>query len=355
MALAIRPADGARRPGAAALLLLGGSMAVLFPGTGTMPFRWIDAIPAALSSSPSSSSADRHVRWTAGIVALGLPLLLVVPGAVGANITRLPWIAAAPIIIACAPLRRPAALSVVAAAAFWPIGDLVGQLGRPTPSSQAAYYQPLQAAVARQQNLAGAERIGQRIEVVDTANHWGSAYLSGLSLARGWDRQADYAYNPIFYDQDALTAASYESWLNSLAVGWVALPSAPLDYASVAEGQLIQDGLKYLQLTWSTPQWRLYRVLDSAPLVLGAQVTSVDGSGIVLTTTAATTVTTRIRWSPYLSATDPATGRALSTCVTDVGGWVNIVVPQAETLKLASHFDASVRLGGSCTQPATRS
>jgi hypothetical protein len=246
---------------------------------------------------------------------------------------------------------------IVAAVAGWPIGDLVGQLGAAdTPSSQAAYYQPLQSAVAQQQDLAGASAIGQRIEVVDTANHWGSAYLSGMSLARGWDRQADYAYNPIFYDDEALTAASYESWLSSLAVGWVALPSAPLDYASVDEGRLIGHGLKYLQLTWSSPQWRLYRVVDSAPLVQGARVTSVDGSGVVLTTTAATTVTTRIRWSPYLSATDPASGSPLSACVTDVDGWVNIAVPRAESLKLASHFDASVRLGGaSCGQPATRS
>ena len=36
-------------PGAAALLLIGAGMAALFPGTGTMPFRWVDAIPAALS------------------------------------------------------------------------------------------------------------------------------------------------------------------------------------------------------------------------------------------------------------------------------------------------------------------
>ena len=107
-------------------------------------------------------------------------------------------------------------------------------------SAQAAYYQPLQAELESELRAAGPAAVGQRVEVVDTANHWGSAYLSTLSLARGWDRQADHAYNPIFYDDGALTAASYRHWLDSLAVGWVALPAAPLDYASVAEGRLIR-------------------------------------------------------------------------------------------------------------------
>ncbi len=354
--VAVALTDRTRRRCAAAaafsLLLLGGGMAIFFPGTGTMPFRWPDAIPAALGcAAVAIFCSDRVVRLSATIVLIAIPAFLIVPGAVGANITRLAWVGAIPMVVACAPLPRRLLVVAVAALAVWPVGDLVGQLrSSSTSSAQAAFYQPLRVQLQSDQRSAGAAALGQRVEVVDTANHWGSAYLSTMSLARGWDRQADNAYNPIFYSTGALTAESYRRWLDSLAVGWVALPVAPLDYASVAEGQLIRGGLGYLQLTWSTPHWRLYRVLDSQPLVHGAEVRSVDGGGVVLAAAVAGTVTTRIRWSPYLTITSPGTGNDApvpSSCVIDAGGWANIVLPNAKTVKLSSHFDAArVGAGG---------
>jgi hypothetical protein len=348
--------DTRRRCGAVAaagLVALGGGMAILFPGTGTMPFRWIDAIPAGLCcAAVAIFCPNRVVRTAAAIVLVSIPLFLVVPGAVGANITRLAWVCAVPVAVACAPLPRRLLIVVVAALAVWPVGDLVGQLRSSSESSaQAAYYQPLRTRLASELPAAGAAAVGQRIEVVDTANHWGSAYLSTLSLARGWDRQADHAYNPIFYDEGGLTASSYRHWLDSLAVGWVALPAAPLDYASVAEGRLIASGLDYLQLTWSTPQWRLYRVVNSQPLLRGAKVQSVDSGGVVLTTARGGTVMTRIRWSPYLTLSAPGSSASVSSsCVIDAGGWANIVIPQAETVELVSHFDATrlTTSGGGC-------
>jgi hypothetical protein len=349
--LAIVVTDRTRRRaaalGAGSLLLVGTSMALFFPGTGTMPFRWPDAIPAALAcAAVAIFCSNRLVRAASGLMLLAIPLFLVVPGAVGANITRLAWVCAVPVVIACAPLPRRFLIVVAAAVAVWPIGDLAGQLHSAASSSaQAAYYRPLQAELELQQSRAGATAIGQRVEVVDTANHWGSAYLSTVSLARGWDRQADHAYNPIFYDANTLTAATYQRWLNSLAVGWVALPAAPLDYASVAEGSLIRSGLNYLQLAWSTPNWRLYRVVGAQPLLQGAEVRSVDSSGVVLTTAAAEVVRARIRWSPYLTLIDPASGAQVpSSCVLNADGWVNVVVPRALTVELSSHFDASTRL-----------
>jgi hypothetical protein len=115
----------------------------------------------------------------------------VIPGAVGANITRLAWVCAAPIVIACAPLPRRLLILGATAIAIWPVGDLVGQLRSAAGSSaQAAYYEPLRAELTAQQQQAGPSAIGQRVEVVDTADHWGSAYLSAVSLARGWDQLA---------------------------------------------------------------------------------------------------------------------------------------------------------------------
>jgi hypothetical protein len=346
--VAVAIADGTRRRCAVAaaggLLALGGGMAIFFPGTGTMPFRWLDAIPAGLCSAVVAIfCTNRLVRTATAVVLIAIPFFLVVPSAVGANITRLAWVCAVPIVVACAPAPRRLLIVVVAALAAWPVGDLVGQLRSSSGSSaQAAYYQPLRTQLKSELRAAGPAAVGQRVEVVDTANHWGSAYLSTLSLARGWDRQADDAYNPIFYDNGALTAASYLQWLDSLAVGWVALPAAPLDYASVAEGQLIRGGLDYLQLTWSTSQWRLYRVVDSQPLVRGALVRSVDSGGVVLTSPRGGTVSTRIRWSPYLTLSTPGSDTPVSSsCVLDSGGWANIVIPRAETVELSSHFNAT--------------
>ena len=182
------------------------------------------------------------------------------------------------------------------------------------------------------------------MEVVDTANHWGSAYLSSLSLARGWDRQVDRAVNPVFYDDGALTAASYHAWLDQLAVGWVAVPAAPLDYAAVQEAALVRGGLPYLRLTWSSHNWRLYRVQGSTALVKGAQVLSVTDGGVTMQTPAAGAVQVRIRWSAYLQVTDRWSGQPTPSCLTDVGGWVQIYLPRAQAVVLTSQFDPADRL-----------
>lgn len=182
--------------------------------------------------------------------------------------------------------------------------------------------------------------------MVDTVNHWGSVYLSTTALARGWDRQVDNSENPIFYDADLLTSASYESWLHQLAVGWVAVPSAPLDYASVDEARLIRTGLSYLTLTWSSSDWRLYRVNNATPLVSGARVNAIEDNGITITTAAQATVSVRMRWSPYLTVRDPSVGLSVPACLTDSEGWIRLFLPRAETVELSSRFDPAARLSG---------
>jgi hypothetical protein len=317
--------------GAATLLGIAGSMAVMFPGTGTMPFAWRDAVPAGLCCiAVLVLCHNKLIRTCTTLVTLAFPVFLIVPGAVGANITRLVWVSAAPIVVACASLPRLRLVVATALIAIWPIGDLTGQVHSATePSAKAAYYQPLRSVLQAQQARAGAAAVGQRVEVVDTANHWGSVYLSTMSLARGWDRQADNNLNPIFYTAGQLNPASYRTWLDSLAVGWVALPAAPLDYASVAEAKLIRGGLGYLRLAWSSADWTLYKVVDAQPLAQGAQVRSVDSGSIVFTATAGRTVPLRIRWSPYLAVVDPASGSATPACVIDENGWVDVVLPRA--------------------------
>ena len=348
--VAIALVDPARRRSAAttagSLLVVGATMALMFPGTGTMPFTVLDAIPAALGCvGVLAFCPNRSIRAASTLMLVAFPLFILVPGAVGDNITRLTWVCAAPLFVACARLPRRPLVLIMAALAIWPVADLVRQLrSAADPSAQASFYQPLQQRLLSEQSALGSAAIGQRIEIVDTVNHWGSAYLSTMSLARGWDRQADDNYNPIFYTANGLNSSTYRHWLDGLAVGWVAVPTAALDYASIAEAKLIRGGLSYLDLTWSTPDWLLYRVIAPKPLATGARIDSVNNSGVTLTTIGASTVELQIRWSPYLTVRDPRSELVVPACVSDDGGWVRLYLPHGQTVEVASQFDPRARL-----------
>jgi hypothetical protein len=338
-----------RRPAAIAagvLFLVGCTMALLFPGTGTMPFTITDAIPAGLCcAAVIVLCPQRVVRVSAGVVLASFPAFLILHTAVGGNITRLAWVCTIPIVVACSPWPRRLLAGILVLAAIWPAMDLIGQLTSASDSSsRAGFYQALITRLKEQRISAGPFARGERVEVVDTANHWATVYLSSESLARGWDRQADNSDNPIFYQRGALSANSYHSWLSQLAVGWVALPTAPLDYASVEEGQLIDKGLSYLQLTWSNTHWKLYRVTDASPLATGGQVTAVTGHSISIVTQGPGVVSLRLRWSPYLVVDDPVTHEAVSACITNADGWVQVSLPRAETVELTSQFTPGARL-----------
>src|SRR4029077_12882274 len=98
------------------------------------------------------------------------------------------------------------------------------------PSAQGAYYQPLLAQL--HERLSGSD-VGQRVEVVEPQTKGAARYVGeSMPVARGWERQADIVDNPIFYDDGALTPASYRKWLGELAVSYVALPATRPHFAS---------------------------------------------------------------------------------------------------------------------------
>ena len=353
--LATAAADRSRRrtsvAGAVVLVGVGTTMAFLFPGTGTMPFHAGDVIaPGAACLGVLMTCRTRVLRVAALLLLAAIVAFFLHPGAVGQNVTRLAWIAAAPVVIAYSALPSKRTVAIAAGLALWPAGDLIGQLHTSTAkSSQESFYRPVATHVSRLRAAAGPSAIGRRLEVVDTANHWGSAYLSSQSLARGWDRQVDRAVNPIFYRPGALTAASYRTWLDHLAVGWVALPSGGLDYASADEGALVRSGLPYLSLVWSSHDWRLYRVRAPTNLVTGARLVSVGANSLVVRTTRPGFVGIRVRWSAYLQVDDSATGAATPGCVLDAGGWVRVYLPRPQTFRLTTDFDPATRLRGTDT------
>jgi hypothetical protein len=349
--VAVLVVDPSRRRIAAALAvllaILGASMALLFPGTGEMPFHPTDLIPACLCCiGVALCCPTRVVRAAALLLMLALPIFLVAPGAIGNNVTRMAWICAVPVTVAYSPLRRGLLTILLGLLAVWPTADLVQQLSATRdPSTTATFYRPLLAALADEQAAAGPGAIGQRVEVLDPVNHFATVYLADrASLARGWDRQADVANDPIFYRDNALNAASYRTWLHDLAVGWVAVPDARLDYSAVAESKLVAGGLDYLRLAWSNPSWKLYRVVDATRLAEGAQVVRVEPTRILISATERTSVRLRVRWSPYLAVQHPDSTMVVGACLADVNGWLNVTLPAAGEYRVTSRFDPVHRL-----------
>ena len=127
-----------------------------------------------------------------------------------------------------------------------------------------AYFQPLIDYLGRQSGPPF------RIEIPFTLFHW-EAYVMAprFPLARGWERQLDIKYNDLFYG-GPLTPATYEAWLHQLAVRFVAVSDADLDYSAKKEVALIDHGLPYLRLVLRTRHWRVYAVGDATPIVEGA-------------------------------------------------------------------------------------
>jgi hypothetical protein len=141
----------------------------------------------------------------------------------------------------------------------------------------------------------------QRLEVVDPRTHAADVYLPAqVPLARGWERQIDAADNPLFY-RPQLTAPAYLSWLQSRAVGWVALPDAPLDYGAKTEARLVERGAPYLRELWHGQHWRLFVVTDSAPMATGvASVTGLTDTTVLLHARTAGTAMVRVQYSQLL-------------------------------------------------------
>ncbi len=209
------------------------------------------------------------MRWACALYAAGAVATFAVPNSLGGNMTRLAAGFAAPLAIALVRVERRqrqvawVGASVVVVWLWVPaLGSLAGSHG--DPSRNPSYFAPLTTELTSQTTPG-------RIEIPFTKQHWEAAYVAPKALlARGWERQLDRKYNPLFYADEPLTSAAYHQWLVDNGVTWVALPDVPLDYSSVQEVALIRSGLPYLHRVWSNPHWTLWRVSDSPGLVTGA-------------------------------------------------------------------------------------
>ena len=123
--VAVAIVEPSRRRGAVfaagTVLVLAIAMAVLFPGTGTMPFSLLSAVvPMLCCFGVALICQHKMVRVAAVLALVATAVCVFLPGAVGSNITRLAWIMAAPLAVAYAPLPRRWLIASVALLAAWP-------------------------------------------------------------------------------------------------------------------------------------------------------------------------------------------------------------------------------------------
>ena len=353
-ALAVVLTDSKRR--GLASTVAGGVLSVaiaeqlLFRGTGTM-LAPIPAIVGALATALGVAWVvpQRSIRVGSLLIGLASVATLVSPGALGGNVVRICWLLAPALVVtfgsfdmfARVPgLQRLDPRLLMAAAALgtaaWPISNIVVELASSADASTTvAFYEPLVRQIRTQAGSTGSEH---RIEVVPTRAHWEDKYLSSkFQLARGWDRQADIADNPLFYES-TLDAVRYRTWLGDLAVGWVARPRSPLDGAGLEEAKLIDSQPDFLTRVWSSPTWDLYRVNYATALVDGATVVDVQPASLRVHFNAAGVAKVRIRWSPYLVAEPVAESNGAIACVRLSGDFVELSASAAGDYLLTSEF-----------------
>jgi hypothetical protein len=288
---------------------------LLFPGAGQFPFVFSSylAIPlwcgSALYLTRRLGEEERELRQVLIAYTLAATAIWLVPNAMGGNAVRLGALFGGPVLAAVLLARRPKApiwfiALFLAGSLYWQLNASVTQIARSVgdPSTQAAYFEP----VAHWLRANAGQ--GARVEVPPTANHWESAYLSpDVELARGWLRQIDMTKDDIFYDDEGtLRSSEYRAWLHDNAVRYVALPDAPLDYSSIAERRLILSEPPYLRLRWHSAHWRVYTVLDHAPLVqpegdAAARVLQVGRQGFTLDVVRPGDFLVRVSFTPYWS------------------------------------------------------
>jgi hypothetical protein len=338
------------------------ALAVLFPEGGWEPYPLLSflATVAVVAGFLWAVPVEQRLLRIGGCVYLAACVACVaVHSPMGANVERYGVLLAGPLLLCASfssgrgghptgsvrqPDRPPSArglspgtVAVLVGIAVWtvwgPVRETAAVAGN--ASTGAAYYLPVERFVAAH----GGSLV--RVEVPFTRGHWEAAWLAPrVSLARGWEKQLDERYDGVLLAR-GLTAAGYRAWLEEEAVRYVALPDAPLDPSSAAEGRLIEAGLPYLREVSRTRHWRIYEVLDPTPLARGPGALSGMGHDwFSLRARTHGSFVVRVRYTRYWTVTggSACVGRAR-------GGWTAVSARRAGTVTVAARFSLGRALG----------
>ena len=315
------------------------ALAVAFPEGGSEPFVFSALWPIVLISIAALlviPRGDRALRAGVALFVLGCVASYAIASPVGSNITRLAPLFAGPVVALLWWPRRPFALLAVALPLLYlqwqaPVRDI--RTADDNSEVTFAYFQPMMTYLSRQPGPPF------RIEIPFTLFHWEAyAVAPEFPLARGWERQLDTKYNQVFYN-GTLTPARYDTWLHQLAIRYVAVADAELDYSAKQEVALINRGLPYLRLVLRTRHWRVYAVQDPTPIAQGATtLTGLGPNWIELNVQRPGTTLIRVRYSPYWAVTQG------SACVSPAGGFTRLEARRPGPLRLDIRFSLA-RIG----------
>lgn len=318
---------------AAAALVPVLALAVAFPEGGSEPFGFATLWPVLVVCAATLLVLPRReltLRYGIVLYALGCIAAYSLTTPVGSNAARLAPLVAGPLAALMWFPRRRALLIAAAIPLLYlqwqaPVRDVRTSAG--DPSVSAAYYRPLLSFLER------APGSPFRVEIPFTRFHWETYDVAPrFPLARGWERQLDIRYNHLFYG-GTLTPASYEAWLHQLAVRFVAVSDADLDYSAKAETALIDRGLRYLRLVFRSRHWRVYEVADATPMAQGpGAVRTLGPNWLTLSVRAPGTLLVRVRFTPYWKLT------GIPGCVAPDGQFTKLTVDRAGTAKMAISF-----------------
>ncbi|MEW2548927.1 MFS transporter [Streptomyces sp. NPDC047002] len=308
-----------RRPGAYTLglppLLVEALSIWLFPFSGTQPMSVGTAALPFLFAAAVFLLVPRDwrtVRIAAVVYGLGTVATWAVDSQIGSNVSRLAMVVGAVVLLAAIPytalgsLRWCALVLAFAGVNVWTgfkgVDDMV--ITAPT----ASWTRELAPLVHQLQKADAAKG---RVEVVPARSHREASALSPyVNLARGWNRQADIARNPLFYD-DTLTADNYRGWLDRWAVHFVVLPQGRPDEGAAREAALVRHGEPYLHKLWGDANWQLYAVKDPMPMADPPATVDRAGAGeLTIRVRQPGRVLIRIPYSPWLGLVD-ARGKSL--------------------------------------------
>lgn len=314
--------------GVAAGLPLG--LAVLLSDGGAQPISMKNGLPSLLAAAGVVVLLPRRwrmVRIGAIVYAIGVIIVWAVPTPVGSNVERLGLLLIGPLLAGMASVRyRWLLAGALIAAATWQVAQPVTDFAH----GNAPPYAPQTAALVAELRALDAQTA--RVEAVPQYGHWESQELAAtVPLARGWERQADVARNPLFYE-GTLTPAAYYGWLRGNAVRYVAISAASPDFAAVAEAAIVRSGQPWLIPVWRDAFWRLYRVAGALPLASPpATVISTTPGRITLRMHQAGTTVVRVHWSWLLRGTG-------SAAVAARGQWTSLTVSSPGSYTLSARY-----------------
>ena len=308
-------------------------LSAAFPEGGSEPFTFATLAPVLVIAAVTVVALpQRESTLRAGVIlyALGCVAAYAVATPVGSNAARLGPLVAGPLAALLWWRRRAAWLIAVALPLIYvqwqaPVRDVSRSAN--DPSASVGYYGPLLSFLARQPGPPF------RVEIPFTKFHWEAYEVAPrFPLARGWERQLDIRHNHLFYG-GPLTPATYEAWLHNLAVRFVAVSDANLDYSAEAETALIDRGLPYLRLVMHTTHWHVYAVSDPTPIVEGAATLRALGpNSLTIDAHRPGRELVRVRFTPYW-----ALGEG-SGCVAPAGDFTALTLRRPGPVRLVIRF-----------------